>query len=903
MEKTFLQYVSDQLIDRNLSENDQIIFPNKRSASFCKNAFVQKSSKTSFLPDFITIEELICYYSGLSIADPLDLKFILFKHYREVYQDSETIDQVFSWANQLINDFSEIDRNLVNQKDLLGYLKAIKEIEHWSKTDQPTDMISNYLKFWNKLPDLYDRFKNDLLEQGFGYQGLAYRKAVDYLNHDIKNVTNNFYFVGFNALNKAEEEIFKLILEENKGKVFWDIDAYYWEQKHSASYFLRQYQQQWKVLENDQHLIQASTNSFSTDKKISIYSNQGNIQQAKAVGEIIDQLDNDEIKNTAVLLGDESILESLLFAIPKKVQSINITMGLSLHKTSIGAFFTNYIKLCKTDQNAFFHKDVLTLLESSFLMYLFKDDCKKVRDVILKDQIFFVNKTDVEAISKSTSTDFQEIFLALFSDIPDQAEPLNRKIELLLQQLLSKTDQNFSKSLINKAISVFQAIQSYLSTYQFELGLQAYLNLYQEVITQEQIDLRGEKDKGLQIMGLLESRCLDFENLIITSVNEGILPQGKTTGSFIPFDLKKQYQLPTYQEKDKVYSYHFFRILQRAKNIHLLYNDLSSNLSFSEESRFIKILEENKLENHQITRYHTKLNSKPFQRGESIQNSSEIQKELKQWMTRGKVSATALTTYIRNPYVFYQKYVLGLKDPVELNDLESPNIFGSVVHNSLERLYKSLPFEQNISVDHFKELKNKSETIIKDEVLNLCGSNAFDKGSNLLGFEAVKKQIELFLNEELALIKDNELQILAIEVNETFKLENELFDQPIMLNGKIDRIDQLNGVKRIIDYKTGASKSLNLSYFEDLITEEKKSHAFQTLFYSLLKQKLFKQDEEWQAGNIYLKEKDKKFKPLQIGKFNQVDHTRLNEYQSILHQLLVEIYDIEIPFNNKEIVS
>ena len=889
-------------MDRNLSENDQIIFPNKRSASLCKNAFVQKSSKTSFLPNFITIEELICDCSGLSIADPLDLKFILFTHYREVYQENETVDQVFSWANQLINDFSEIDRNLVNQKDLLGYLKAVKEIEHWSKMDQPTEMISNYLKFWNKLPVLYNRFKEDLLEQGVSYQGLAYRKALDYLNQSIKDLNNNFYFIGFNALNKAEEEIFQLILEAHKAEVFWDIDAYYWKQKHSASYFLRQYQQQWKVLENDQHRIQSSTQSFSSDKNFSIYSNQGNIQQAKAVGEIINQLDDNEIKNTAVLLGDEFILESLLFAVPKQVQTINITMGLSLHKTSIGAFFTNYIKLCKTDQNAFFHKDVLSLLESSFLMYLFKDDCKKVRDIIIKDQIFFLNKDDIKRISEATSADFQEFFLQLFTDIPAQAELLNRKIQLLLQLLLSKTDQAFSKKMIDKTISVFQAIQSYLSTYQIDLGWQAYLNLYQEVITQEQIDLRGEKDKGLQIMGLLESRCLDFKNVIITSVNEGILPQGKTAGSFIPFDLKKQYDLPTYQEKDKVYSYHFFRILQRATDIHLLYNDLSSNLSFSEESRFIKILEENQLENHQITRFHTTLNTKPFKREESIQNSSEVQKELKQWMTKGKVSATALTTYIRNPYVFYQKYVIGLKDPVELNDLESPNIFGNVVHNSLEKIYKKLPFQQNITVDHLQQMKHESEKVITNEILNLCGSNAFDKGSNLLGFEAVKKQIDLFLNEEIELVKDNELQILAIEVAETFKLENNLFDQPIMLNGKVDRIDQLNGKKRIVDYKTGAGNKLNLTYFEDLITDEKKAHAFQTLFYSLIKKEMFNQAEEWQAGNIYLKDKDKKFRPLNIGKSNQINHDLLHEYQSILHQLLSEIYDIKIPFNNKEMV-
>jgi len=900
MNKSFIQYVGSQLIDKNLSENDQVVFPNKRSASLCKNVFVQNNPQTLFLPDFITIEDLICDYSGLYIADSLDLKFILFKHYKTVYQDNDSVDQVFSWANQLINDFSEIDRNLLDHKDVLGYLKAIKEIEHWSKTDQPTKMVSDYLKFWNKLPELYDCFKEDLLKQGMGYQGLVYRKAVRYLIKNIENLNHNIYFVGFNALNKAEEEIFQLVLNRNKGCAFWDIDAYYWEQKHTASYFLRQYQQQWKVLENDKHHIQASSNYFSSDKHFSIYSNQGNVQQAKAVGEIIHQLDDEKIKNTAVLLGDESILESLLLAIPKKVESINITMGLSLHKTSIGGFFTSYIKLCKADLNSFFHKDVLSLLESSFLISLFSDDCKKIRDIILNDQMFFLSQDDIKTISKATSAEFQKFFEQLFTDIPKETELFNKKLQLLLHQLLSKTDQPFSIKLINKAIEVFQTIQSYLSTYQFELGLNAYLNLYQEVIAQEQIDLRGEKDKGLQIMGLLESRCLDFENIIITSVNEGILPQGKTTGSFIPFDLKKQYQLPTYQEKDKVYSYHFFRVLQRATDIHLLYNDLSGNLSFAEESRFIKILEEDQLDQHQITRYNTIVNTKPHQREESIQNSPEIQKELKKWMINKKVSATALTSYIRNPYVFYQKYVLGLKDPAELNDLESPNVFGTVVHNSLEKLYKSLNIKQIVLVEHVENLKNESEAIIKNEIINLCGSNAFDKGSNLLGFEAVKKQIGLFLNEEIEFVKDNELKILAIEEAKTFKLEHELFDQPIILHGKIDRIDEVNGKKRILDYKTGASKKLRLNGFEDLITDEKKSHAFQTLFYSLLVKDMFKKDEQWQAGNVYLKEKDKKFRALNIGKEDSIDYNKLYDYQMLLNQLLTEIYDLEIPFTNKE---
>ena len=901
--KTFLQYVSDQLLDRSLRGSDKIIFPNKRSASLCKRTYVEKNTKTTFLPHFITIEDLVCELSGLDLADPLALKFILYKHYRNIYQGNETVDQVFSWANQLINDFSEIDRNLIDEKDILGYLRAIKEIEHWSKTDQPTDMIKNYLWFWDNLPKLYGSLKKELLQNDIAYQGLAYRSAVDHLVRNIDHFKSNFYFVGFNALNKAEEKIFQTILEKDKGEVFWDIDEYFLERNHNASHFLRGYQQEWKVLQNDQHKIRPSTRSFKNEKEFYVYNSQGDIQQAISVGEILNGLNDNEIRDTAILLGDESILESLMFSIPEKVKHINITMGLSVSKTSIGSFFLNYIKLCKADTRSFFYKDILLLLESGILFHLFNEDCKKVRDLISKNQLFFLDLEDVQDIIKTTSYGFKEVINMLISNMPNEAKLLNEKNDLVSTLLISNTRSPFITTLIKKAQSAFQKISSYLNDHEFEIGLNGYLNLYQEVISKEQIDLRGEKDKGLQIMGLLESRCLDFNNVIITSVNEGILPQGKTSSSFIPFDLKKQYQLPTYQEKDKVYSYHFFRVLQRAENIHLLYNDLSGNLSFSEESRFIKILEEDRSEKHQFRRFNVELGVQPNVKTDSVPNSTDIQKALEYWMTQSGVSASALISYIRDPYDLYKKKVLHINDPDELKDLESADLFGNVVHDSLEELYKNLPFHQVITVADIKELSTKYEKIIKDKILEHCGARAFDKGSNILGFEAVKKQIDLLLNEEMKLVEDNELQILAIEESKTFKLENPIFDKPILLNGKIDRIDQLNGMKRIIDYKTGASKSLSVDYFSDLITDESRSHVFQTLFYSLLKKELFNKDEEWQAGNIYLKEKDKRFKPSKIDGYDRIDHSKLSDYQSELQQLLLEIYDIEIPFNNKEAES
>ena len=899
--QTFLQYISEQLIENNISEQEKIIFPNKRSASLCKNAYVAKMSNTAFLPEFITIEDLICELSGLDIDDPIALKFKLCEHYQAIFPDKETTDQVFSWADQLIADFSEMDRNLIDEKEMLGYLKAIKEIEHWSKTDQPTDMVRDYLDFWNKLPELYDSYTKELLDHGKVYQGLAYRKAVEHLSDHVDEIEDAIYFVGFNALNQAEEALFQILLENNKGQAFWDVDAYYLENKHSASYFIRQYQQQWKVLQNKQHKIHPSTRSFSNDKIFSVYSCQGNVQQAKSVGEIVDQLDDVEVKETAILLGDESVLESLMFSIPKRVENINITMGLPLHKTSVGAFFINYIKLCKAEQPRLFHKDILQLLESSFLWHMFPKDLRTVKEHLEKEQYFFLDENELRAVSKSVSSEFREIFLQLFTEIPDDTAQLDYKLQQLTVALLSRVDDMFLATLLDKVTLVCESIREHLEGHHPELSLNGYLNLFREMIGQEQVDLRGEKDSGLQIMGLLESRCLDFKNIIITSVNEGVLPQGKTASSFIPFDLKKHYGLPTYQEKDKVYSYHFFRILQRASNIHLLYNQQSSKLSFAEESRFIKILEEYQLDQHQFHRYNVKVDVEPKRRPEKVQKNPEIQASLKYWMTQKGVSASALNTYIRDPYSFYQKYVLGVKEEKTSNDLESADIFGTVVHNILDKLYSQLPIGQKITPDHIRYLRSIKNQFINDSILEECGNNAFDKGSNLLGFEAINKQIALFLNEELDLVDNNDLQLLGVEDDDsTCELRTDMFDQPIKLYGKIDRLDQLNGTKRIIDYKTGASKKLNVNDPGTLIMDEKNSHAFQTLFYSLLKQENFDATENWQAGNIYLKEKDKSFKALKINGENILCNDIVEQFKTVLLQLLKEIYSLEVPFDTKE---
>jgi hypothetical protein len=900
--QTFLSSVINQLVENKLRSEHSIIFPNRRSARFCKKILVENTDYEGILPEFITIEELILDITNLQIVDKFELNFLFYKHYRQVFKEEpESIDQVLSWSSMLIDDFSEIDRNLIPPNEILNYLEAVKEIEHWSKSDQPTSMIKDYLQFWEKLPDLYHSFTKDLLDKHCVYQGLAYRQALSKFKKAKHNPESKFFFVGFNALNKAEEELFKFVLENNLGQVFWDTDDYFLNQKHTASFFLRNYQFNWKFYQRSDNKLPANCDSFKNEKTFNVYANQGNTLQAKCVGEIVDQLTDDELNDTAILLGDESLLESIMFSIPEKVNQLNITMGIPLNKTHIGAFFHNYILLCKTSSQSFFHKDLNEFLESSFLIHLFRDDCKQMIKIIKEKQHYFVYQNLIDDLINKCSNDFKSVIGKLLKNTPEDSYQLNEKMLAIISTIKNHVHNEYYLSILDKIEDVLYSIKALIDKYSYKLNLSTYLDVYADMLSKSQIDLKGEKDKGLQIMGLLESRCLDFKNVIITSVNEGVLPQGKTVGSFIPFDIKKQYGLPTYQEKDKIYSYHFFRVLQRAQTIHLLYNEMSGKLTFTEESRFIKILEENQMPSHHFKRYYSELQNQPHKKIKSVPKTREIQKAIKKWMTSG-VSASALNTYIRNPYDFYQKYILKVKEPEEIFDLESPKIFGEVIHESVDELYRLLPINKTLKNTDLEKLKKEAESTISDKIIQKCGQNAFDKGSNIIGFKAAKKQIQLLIDSELKVVKDNDLKILEIENdNYSFRLSTHLFEEDIVLKGKIDRVDMLNGTKRIVDYKTGESKKLTLSDFDQLSTDENSAHALQTLFYSLLKSHNFDRTEEWIAGNIYFRDKPVEFKPLKINQQSMLNHESLSYFSNTLIKLLSEIYNLETAFIDKSL--
>jgi hypothetical protein len=436
------------------------------------------------------------------------------------------------------------------------------------------------------------------------------------------------------------------------------------------------------------------------------------------------------------------------------------------------------------------------------------------------------------------------------------------------------------------------------------------LALYKEIISTETLDFKGEPLQGLQLMGMLETRVLDFETVILSSVNEGILPSGKSNNSFIPFDLKKQFNLPTYKEKDAVYTYHFYRLLHRAEHIYLIYNTEADGLNGGEKSRFLMQLETYAKPNHTVSQ-HVVVPKVPKieHQLQKIQKEAHILNRIKEIAGKG-FSPSALTSYIRNPIDFYYQKILGIQEYDTVEETVAANTLGTVVHDTLELLYK--PFEgKNLVVKDIKAMFKNVDLLVTDNFKKTYGHGNIHRGKNLIIFNVAKRYVTNFLQQELQLLeKGKTLRILQIEQTLQAKIDIPELDFPVYIGGKVDRVDELDGVMRIIDYKTGKVSQNDVEVVNwDLLTQDYKfSKSFQVLAYAqmIYQKQAFQQETE--AGIISFKNLQSGFlkfgtkdRPGSRNKNQLVTAETLADFQTELKQLILEICNPDIPFTEKEV--
>ncbi|MCM4173909.1 PD-(D/E)XK nuclease family protein [Arenibacter sp. TNZ] len=915
--KSFLQQVVDDLLNTyDTFDNIILILPSKRAGTILRTTLANTASKTIFSPKIYSIEGFVEHISDLQPASSMEQLFTLYKAYSAIeYGEKDNFSTFAKWGQTLLQDFNEIDRYLIDSKDLFSYLADIQEINHWSLQKEKSEIITNYIKFWNNLDPLYTAFNDLLKAKNLGHQGLIYRTACEQLKEYLGNNKGKTHiFAGFNALNKAESFIIQEVLANSKADIFWDGDAYFVEDPiHDAGYFIRQHQNTWPWLKGK--ALKGVENNYLSKKNINIIGVPKNVSQAKYVGNLLLKLkeeDGDILKNTAIVLGDETLLNPLLNAIPSELDTVNITMGYPLKSTPLASLFSQYLSLhLKKDAQGWYFQQLLDFLSHPYIQILCTEKERNIAadlsEAIRMKNWAFISKDNLSSILGDND---QLLSILFFKEKVSGTIFLNKchQIIQILREKFLLSEDSLGLEYLYKFYSLFNQLQDMMSQYAFADDLQSLESLYLEIVRNETLDFQGEPLEGLQIMGMLESRVLDFETVILTSVNEGILPSGKSNNSFIPFDLKKYYKLPTYKEKDAVYTYHFYRLLQRAKNIYLVYNTEPDVLEGGEKSRLLTQLltDENKLSD--ITEIIAAPEINPTVRGlETIAKDEGLMDLIKGHASKG-FSPTSLSNYIRNPIDFYKRNLLGIDDILEVEETVANNTFGTIVHDTLEDLYK--PYLNTYLEESFlQEMKKKIKTTVIGHFAKSFAEGDITRGKNLIAFNVVVRYIENFLKMELAEVKQHKIKILGVEEKLRMNITVPGLDFPVVLKGKLDRIDEKDGLIRIIDYKTGTvtSSQVEIVAWEDAIQDYNYSKAFQLLCYAIMYNNM-KPIETIEAGIISFKNLSSgllkfavKEKKGSRNKDNNITQETIASFMESIKSLISEIGNPLVPFTEKEV--
>lgn len=888
MDASFLSKLAEELLNNNSSSLHltNIVLPNKRAKIFLIEELKRQSSTTFLAPKIISIEMLIEEISQLRTLDNIELLFEFYIVYLDNTEKSKQQDfeKFSSWAVTLIQDFNEIDRYLINQNEIFSYLLDIERIKHWTpNVNNQSKLIENHLDFWKLMPFYYQKFTEHLLNKKVGYQGLLYRKASENcLAFAKKTEVTTFVFAGFNALNASEETIIKCLLEHNKASVFWDIDAVFLKDEfHDAGLFLRRIKNYWKHFET--HPFNWITDAFSSDKNIEVIGTPKSIGQAKIAGKIIEKIvfENKSLENTAIVLSEENILIPVLNALPVEVENLNITMGYPSKNNPAQILIYKLFQLHLNAQNrnkkqsVFYYKEVLEILNNPLIVSSIQ--ANEVVKIIKNSNLTFITSNRLSELFFKYDLLNNELVQHLFFDWNVSVNEILQKLKAILiyikTHLSNQNEQDkVTKAFVFSIYNVVLKITNYYESYKNIENLEILFTIYKQVIDQAQVSFEGEPLKGLQIMGILESRVLDFDNVIITSLNEGKLPGGKSNNSFIPYDVKFEKGLPTYKERDAIFTYHFYRLLQRAKNIYLLYNTHSEGIDAGEKSRFITQLEIEHLPNHNFKKvFYNAIKPDTIYQPIEVIKTQPILDRLEEIATVKGFSPSALTNYLRNPIQFYYQRILGVRENEEVEENVALNTLGTIIHEVLEKMY--VPFEgKNIQIqvsDIDVMIQNiASITLEKFKVVYKEGD--IKKGKNLIAFEVAKRNIYNFLIQEKHNIENGDkLFILSLEKPHETIFEHLNLPYPVKISGKVDRIELRNNTIRIIDYKTGKveANKLKINTFEGLTLDLANDKIIQLLCYALMFQENpLKENYNVEVGIFSFKNMKAGFLPFTFGK-------------------------------------
>jgi hypothetical protein len=810
----FLNKIIHELLTQNTDLSAfNIILPGKRPIVFIRQ-ILEENNYSGLLPNFFTIEELINTIADQQPIQGIPLWLFSFDVYRSMNLiPRDDFSDFLKWFPTLQKDWDDILKFSDSDLAVLQYMFDEERIKEWAQNLGEDDDVprKKFLNFWQNMSVFLPVLKERLQEKNWATSGMIHEAAKAKIVDFAKSTKEQFVFCGFNAFTPVEEKLVRSLLQWNKAQCFFQGDRYYFDdERQEAGKFLRNHKT-WKEFD-DNRAFQWIEDDFNQPKKIKVYEVSGNVTQTKVLPEIFKEINNKTYSNTAVVLLDENLLPASL-DVMHGVDNLNITMGFPLKNLS----FSNAVKRLfylqkqlEKNKSSYYYRDVFPILEEL---------PKSVEDEqVINDFRIKVEERNIVYISKKL---LYELLSGLsYFGLLQKAEGTNGYLDMLIdfcQKVKWLEIDDIQYENVSHFENAFRIIKNQLTPYNIEIKMETLEILINQHINSESIDFQGEPLRGLQIMGLLETRLLNFENVILLSVNEGKLPLGNSQNTYIPFDIRRFFDLHTFLENDSIYAYHFYRLIQDAQHVHLLYNALSSGVNTGEKSRFITQIEmesSHEIEHVIIENSSEPIATKPIE----ISKTQIVLDRLENW--KKKVSASHLTSYLYNPIDFYLSKILNTSETDEIEEELSVKNYGNLVHYSLQEVYEVLKGK----VLKESDLRNSVKAI--DHYINIAIEKLkhqpefYEKGMNYIHKAIAKKVIENVLNHDLELIKQgNKLEIIDIErkfENIDFPLDG---NDKISFLGYIDRIDKLNGTLRIIDYKTAKIKNLNVKIDEDNVAE------------------------------------------------------------------------------------
>lgn len=924
----FVDQIAKYIYEQELPmEHLTIVLPSERVKKYLSSALFKEYGKPILAPNMITMNHWVKSYSEDLVIDNTRALIQLFEIQLESAKTEEdrSFDEFMTWGNTLLADFNEIDRYLLDAKQIFRNLADIKEIENWSFGEaELTSSQKRFMEFWDRLPGYYFELDKRLASRGQCYMGRAYKHLAHNIDLLFKEDQDHQYlFAGFNALSPSETSIIKQIENYGRAHILIDADAFYLNKKsHEAGAFLRELSsnlddKKWDFV---QDVLETK------DLKVEMIECAQNTGQVKVASTLLSSMPKEEIDETLLLLADESLISSVVKNLPKQIGKANITLGLPIRNTAVKTWIEILFSVQENKRRfksqAIYFNDLQNLWSHPFVLASLSDEEKdiilNVEQEIVRYNRIFINPIKIE-IGENAKNILTEVVEDWEGDWTKSVRLIRRLNKIIYKNL--ETEFAFERAILECFDQAMVEFENLVTEGIPKMGMKSFKQLFNQHWGQKSIAYHGNPLDGLQIMGLLETRGLDFKRIIALGMNEGNLPPTNPIQTMIPMDLRRYNGMPTPREKQGIFGHHFYRLLHNCEELLVTYCSADESIGSNEPSRYLMQLEmelAQKNENVLIEKKIYALDTPKEQMVKEIVKTEEIVNRLED-LFAASTSASMLKKYLTCPLDFYFRYVMDFGEADSVEEEIEHSTFGTFIHDTLEELYTPFarfdkegnmnsPAPKNITSFDVEDMLKRYPLILEKQFMIHFNQDrdAFTKGKNLLSFQMAMELTERFLTSEVKFISEQSELVFIEALEREYVSEIEVningIAKKVRLRGFVDRIDSIGEKVRIIDYKSGKVDSTDVGVRAGDVSPDKivesignKKHVLQLMLYAFL----YHQNENVTAEPSIISFVSGNNAPFELDLKKNTLKTIIEDFPTYIEIILNEVYDTELPFSHQ----